>query len=284
MATKKAATTKKKAPATKKTATKTVSAAATKTTVKTVPATARKQTLGQHIETSLLSGSLWRALGAEFIGTFLFAAVVIAGQGQPIFVLFGLAGIVLLLGSISGAYVNPALTIGAWATRRIGWLRAIGYIIVQFLGAAVAYFALSAFLGGATQPSAEQQAYGQTAASLFKAADVSQLTSKEWYIFFSELLGTAILGFAVAAATRAKDSLTSAFSAGFGIFIALMVVVTTAGYVAASAIINPAVALALQAYVGGAWAFLIYGLGSIIGGVIGFLIFDFVRGKQRVQQ
>ncbi|OJU87590.1 hypothetical protein BGO17_01175 [Candidatus Saccharibacteria bacterium 49-20] len=282
MATKKASTTKKKAPAKKTTTTKVVSTAATKTTVKTVPAPAKKQTLGQHIESSLLSGSLWRALGAEFLGTFLLAAVVIAGQGQPIFVLFGLVGIVLLVGAISGAHVNPAITIGAWATRRIGWLRAIGYIFVQFLGAAVAYFVLSAFLGGATQPTAEQQAYGQTAASLFKAVDIATLTGKEWYVFFAEVLGTAILGFGVAAATRAKDNLSAAFSVGLGIFIALMIGVTITGYVSATSIINPAVALSLQAYVGGVWAFLVYGLGAIIGGVIGFLVHDLLRGKNRV--
>jgi len=278
MATKKAATTKKKAPA-KKTTTKSASAAVTKTTVKTVPATAKKQTLGQHIETALLSRSLWRALAAEFIGTFLLATVIIAGQGQPIFVLFGLAGIVLLIGSISGAHVNPAVTIGAWATRRIGWLRAIGYILVQFLGAAVAYFALNAFLSGTVQPTAEQQAYGQTAASLFKAVDISQLTGKEWYVFFAEILGTAILGFAIATALRAKDTLSAAFSAGLGIFLALMVGITVTGYVAASSVINPAIALSLQAYVGGTWAFLVYGLGAIIGGVAGFLIHDLVRGR-----
>ncbi len=279
MATKKAVTTKKKAPAKKSTTPKVVSAAATKTTAKTVPATAKKQTLGQHIETSLMSKSLWRALGAEFLGTFLLAAVIIAGQGQPIFVLFGLAGIVLLLGSISGAHVNPAMTIGAWATRRIGWLRAIGYIFVQFLGAAAAYFALHAFLGGAAQPSAEQQAYGASAATLFQAKDVMLLTGKEWYIFFAEVLGTAILGFAIAAATRAKDSLTAGFSAGLGIFIALMVGITATTYVAASSIINPAIALALQAY-SGTWAYVIYGLGAVIGGVLGFIIHDLLRGKQ----
>jgi glycerol uptake facilitator-like aquaporin len=275
MATKKATTTKKKAPA-KKVST----SAVTKTTVKTVPATARKRTLGQHIEGALMSGSLWRALAAEFIGTFLLATVVIAGQGQPIFVLFGLVGIVLLFGSISGAHFNPAITLGAWATRRIGWLRAIGYIFVQFLGAAVAYFALNAFLGGSAQPTAEQQAYGQTAASLFKASDLAQLTGKEWYVFFAEVLATAILGFAVATAGRFRDNLTSAFSVGFGIFLALMVGVTITGFVSASSIINPALALSLQAYVGGVWAFLVYGLGAIIGGVAGFLIHDLVRGKQ----
>ena len=277
MATKKATTTKKKAPV-KKAST---SSAATKTTVKTVPATAKRQSLGQHIESSLLSGNLWRALGAEFLGTFLLAAVIIAGQGQPIFVLFGLVCIVLLVGSISGAHVNPAVTIGAWATRRIGWLRAIGYIFVQFLGAAVAYFVLSAFLGGATQPSAEQQAYGQTAAALFQAADITALTGKEWFIFFAELLGAAILGFAYASTTRAKDTLSSAFAIGLGIFIALMVGITVTGYVAASSILNPAIALSLQAY-SGLWAYIIYGLGAAVGGVIGFILHDLLRGRDRV--
>lgn len=277
MATKKATTTKKKAPV-KKAST---SSAATKTTVKTVPATAKRQSLGQHIESSLLSGNLWRALGAEFLGTFLLAAVIIAGQGQPIFVLFGLVGIVLLVGSISGAHVNPAVTIGAWATRRIGWLRAIGYIFVQFLGAAVAYFVLSAFLGGATQPSAEQQAFGQSAAALFQAADITALTGKEWFIFFAELLGAAILGFAYASTTRAKDTLSSAFAIGLGIFIALMVGITVTGYVAASSILNPAIALSLQAY-SGLWAYIIYGLGAAVGGVIGFILHDLLRGRDRV--
>lgn len=276
MAANKANTTKKKAAAKKTNA----SAAVTKTTVKTVPATAKKQSLGQHIEGSLLSRSLWRALAAEFIGTFLLAAVIIAGQGQPIFVLFGLVGIVLLIGSISGAHVNPAITIGAWATRRIGWLRAIGYIFVQFLGAAVAYFVLSAFLGGATAPSAEQQAYGQAAASLFKAADVTALTGKEWYVFAAEVLGTTILGFAVASALRAKETLNAAFTVGLGIFIALMIGITVTGYVSASSILNPAVALALQAYAG-TWAYIVYGLGAVLGGVLGFLLHDVLRGRDR---
>lgn len=277
MATKKASVTNKKAPA-KKAAQAT--SAVTKTTVKTVPATAKKQTLGSHLESSLMSRGLWRALGAEFVGTFLLASVIIAGQGQPIFVLFGVVGIVLLIGALSGAHVNPAITVGAWATRRIGWLRALSYIFVQFLGAAVAFFALSAFLGGATQPTAEQQMYGQSAAALFKAADVTALTGKEWYVFFAEVLGTTILAFAVASALRAKESLTAAFSVGLGIFIALMVGITITGYVSASSIINPAVALSLQAY-SGTWAYIIYVLGPVVGGVLGFLLHDMLRGRDR---
>ncbi len=278
MATKKAASTKKKAPAVKST---TKSAAVTKTTVKTVPATAKTQTLGDHIETSLQSPRLWRALAAEFIGTFLLVAVVVVSQGAPLAVLFALTGIVLMLGAISGAHVNPAITVGAWVTRRIGWLRAVGYIFVQFLGAAVAFFTLQAFLGGQAPLSEAAAAYGQQAQALFQANPLSELTANNaaWYVFFAELLGTAILGFAVANATRAKDQLSAAFSVGLGIFIALLVAGTVAGYVSANAIINPAVALGLQVYAPEAWPYLVYALAPVLGGALGFVLFDLLRGK-----
>ena len=118
MATKKAATITKKTTAKKSAAVKT-----SKTTVTTAPVAATTNTFAGHIQQSVRSVTLWRALAAELIGTFLLAGVVIAGQGQPIFVLFAFAGIVLMLGAISGAHVNPAVTIGALVTRRIGWLR-----------------------------------------------------------------------------------------------------------------------------------------------------------------
>lgn len=278
MATKKATSTKKKAPAAvKKTTTK--AAVASKTTVKTVPAVAQKQTFGQRVETSLQSTRLWRSLGAEFIGVFLLTAVVIVSQGSAIAVMFALVGIVLLIGAISGAHVNPAITIGAWVTRRIGWLRAIAYIFVQFLGAAVALLTLQAFIGGQAEVSQAQAAYGQTAQSLFKAVSITSISGKEWYVFFSELLGTAILAFAFASARRLRTQLSSSFSYGFGIFIALMIAGSAAGYVAATAILNPAVALGLQVYAPDAWSYLVYALGPIIGAAAGFAIHDLLRGR-----
>jgi len=279
MATKKAASTNKKAPV------KASTSSTAKTTVKTVKtvsvsASASQTGLSSHIVTSLRSAKLWRALAAEFIGTFLLAAVIIAGQGQPIFVLFALVGIVLLVGAISGAHVNPAITIGAWATRRIGWLRAVGYILVQLLGAAVAYLVFNAFIGGAGAVSEQQQLYGQTAPALFAAADLANINNKEWYVFFAELLGASILGLAYASATRTLDRLTSAFTIGLGIFVALMITVTVAGYVSASAIFNPAVAITLQAYDANVWTYAIYALAPVIGAVVGFIVHDLVRTKE----
>lgn len=281
MATKKATSTNKKAPAKKSAAAK-----STKTTVTTAPVAASSNTLSGHIQQSVRSTALWRALGAELVGTFLLAGVVIAGQGQPIFVLFALVGIVLTLGAISGAHVNPAITIGALVTRRIGWLRAVGYIIAQCLGAALAYVVLNGFISGADAVSAQAQAYGQAAPSLFAAADVAKLTGKEWFIFFAELTGTAILGLAYANATRVvRDRLTGAFTIGLGIFTALMIAVSAASYVGATAVINPAVAIALHAYSwANIWPFAIYALAPAIGAVIGFVVYDLLRGRTVVEE
>lgn len=280
MATKKAATTTKKITAKKSAAIKT-----TKTTVTTAPVAATTNKFVGHIQQSVRSVALWRALGAELVGTFLFAGVVIAGQGQPIFVLFALAGIVLSLGAISGAHVNPAITIGALVTRRIGWLRAVGYIIAQCLGAALAYIVLSGFLSGADAVNAQAAAYGQAAPTLFTAADVAKLTGKEWFIFFSELTGTAILGLAYASAGRVvRDRVAASFTVGLGVFVALMVAVSAARYVGGTAVINPAVAIALHAYSwANIWPFAIYALAPAIGAVVGFVIYDLLAGKSTTE-
>ena len=273
MATKKATSTNNKTTARK--------TAAAKTTVTTAPIAATTNTFAGHIQQSVRSVSLWRALAAEFIGTFLLAGVVIAGQGQPIFVLFAFAGIALMLGAISGAHVNPAVTIGALVTRRIGWLRAIGYVIVQLLGAALAYVVLNAFIGGAAAVSAQAQAYGQAAPALFAATDIAKLANKEWFLFFSELVGTTVLAFAVAnALSETKDRVTAALTAGFGIFIALMIAVSAASYVGGTAVINPAIAIALHAYSWATiWPFAVYALAPAIGGVVGFVLYDLLRGR-----
>ena len=264
----------KKAPAKVTAATKTVTRKVSKST------SATKNTFVGHVQQSVRSLALWRSLGAEFVGTFLLAGVVIAGQGQPIFVLFALAGVILLVGAVSGAHVNPAVTIGALVTKRIGWLRALGYVIAQVLGAAFAFVVLSAFIGGAAV-SEEAAAFGQAAPALFSAVDVTTLAGKEWYIFFAELVGTLILAFAIANVLReTQDRAAAALTGGLGIFIALMVAVSAASYVGATAAINPAIAVTLQAYSWSTiWPFAIYAVAPVIGGVAGFLLHDLLRNK-----
>lgn len=106
---------------------------------------------------------LSQKLAAEFIGTF---AVIFIAAGaictdqylraatQPgsgilgCALAYGLAvgAMVSALGHISGAHLNPAVTIGYWVTRRLGALESISYGIVQLLGAAAGAYMLSLVL------------------------------------------------------------------------------------------------------------------------------------------
>lgn len=278
MATKKVASTSKKSTAKKAAAKK---QATTKvTTVKAVesrPAVEAPTTSKKSFRLNINRRPLIAALIAEFVGTFIFAATVVASQGQPILVMFALVGVVLGIGILSGAYVNPALTIAAWVTRRIGALRALGFIIAQVLGAMLALVVLNAYISGAT-PASDQLYAG--ANELFKANAVP--AGKEWLVLLAEVLGTTIFGFAVAAATREiKERTAAAFTVGLGLYLGLMIAGSAAAYIGASAILNPAVAVALQVSFGNIWTIAIYALGTTLGAIIGFALYDLLRNTAR---
>lgn len=213
---------------------------------------------------------------AEFIGTFMLVAAVFAVQGQPLYVGFVLIGIVLAIGGISGAYVNPAMTIGAWVTRKIGSLRMIGYIVAQVLGAVAAWLTLNAFLHSAQSSSVS----GQT---LFHAATIT--SGKEWPLFFAELLGATILGLGLAVALRMKrEKLSAAFTYGLAILIALLV----AGWVTSMSLtesntglsfLNPAIAIAANGLSWNMWPIAIYIIAPALGGIIGFALQDILKSQ-----
>ena len=111
---------------------------------------------------------IFNKLLVEFIGTF--ALVLIGGAAVVQSVDTGLVGIafahgftvmvmIYAFGSISGAHVNPAVTIGVLFIKAIGFKEALSYIFVQLLGAICAAYMLTIFFGsidinmGATHPS-----------------------------------------------------------------------------------------------------------------------------------
>jgi glycerol uptake facilitator-like aquaporin len=281
MATKKAASTAKKSTAKAPVAKKQTSTKVT--TLKAVESRPAHSAAAVSSSASrrfgLVRSPLAAALVAEFVGTFIFAAVLVAGQGQPILALFALVGVVLAVGSISGGYVNPALVVGAWATRRMSGLRAIAYIVAQILGAMLALVVLNAFLSGVgAQSSADQ--FSQ-APSLFKAAALPE--GKEWFIFLSEFLGTLIFAFAAAGAFReVRDRTAKAFTLGLGVFLGLMVAGSVAVFFSANAILNPAVAISLQAInFSSVWPIAVYVVGSVLGAVAGFGLYHLVTSVQK---
>jgi MIP family channel proteins len=102
-------------------------------------------------------------LAAEFIGTF--AVVFIAAgsicadqylraEGDPgagplgLALAYGLAvgAMVSAFGHISGAHLNPAVTIGCWVTKRMGTIQSISYGVAQLLGATAGAYTLTAIL------------------------------------------------------------------------------------------------------------------------------------------
>lgn len=276
MANKKAASTANKSTAKKSTASKqTTTKVTTVKAVESQPVRAAASVSSKPARFSFSRTPLVGALIAEFIGTFVFAATIIAGQGQPILVFFALVGIVLAFGALSGAYVNPALTIAAWATRRMTGKRAALYIVAQVLGAMLALVLLDMFVKAA--PAVSPADMYSTAPALFKAAVIP--SGKEWFIFLSEFVGTAIFGFAVANATRElKDRTAAALTVGVGVFLGLMVAGSAAAFLGGNAILNPAVAISLQAInFTTVWPTLVYVVGSGLGAVAGFALYDLLR-------
>src|SRR5688572_187695 len=95
---------------------------------------------------------------AELIGTF---ALVFIGAGagataglsgigiQGVAFAHGLALLVIVYawGSVSGAHVNPAVTLGVAVTGRMAWGKAALYWIAQFVGAVAAALLLKWLLG-----------------------------------------------------------------------------------------------------------------------------------------
>lgn len=112
----------------------------------------------------------WRRLFSETWGTFLLV-VVAAGGGVVGAQAFGadltlamkalapgmmVMAIIFFMGTVSGAHLNPAVTLAFAARGNFPWLRVPGYIAAQFVGAVLASLLLQWMFGdimaGATLP------------------------------------------------------------------------------------------------------------------------------------
>ncbi len=112
----------------------------------------------------------WRRLLSELLGTFFLvmvgaggATVGAAGHGAiergaavtaPALMVMA---IILFMGAVSGAHLNPAVTLAFAARGDFPWRRVPGYLVVQLLGATLACLFLWAMFGkvgmlGATEP------------------------------------------------------------------------------------------------------------------------------------
>ncbi len=185
----------------------------------------------------------YRAYAAELVGTFLLAFMVHMGVGgqlpvpTPVIAGLTLGLIVYMFGAISGAHVNPAVTVGLWSIGKIKPKDAGLYIVAQFIGGFVAYALGSAILGESLQVTVENT----TMVAAF------------------ELFGAAILMLGISSVVYGK---VSDAASGLTIGTALTLGVFAAS-VGSNGVLNPAVAIGIgslsPAYI----------LGPIAGAILG---------------
>ena len=190
---------------------------------------------------------------AEFVGTFGLTLAVIVSLGGGFFLPTSIiASLVVLLfvysvGSISGAHLNPAVTIGLLSLGKIDAKNAVKYIIFQFLGSIAAMY-----IGG------------------IMVFNPSLQVLNSLPVFLAECAGAFFLTFGIASVVYGK---TPAPASGIVIGGSLLLGVSVAS-VLSNGVLNPAVAFAIGSLS------LVYLLGPIVGSVLGVWIFAFIAGEK----
>ena len=215
----------------------------------------------------------WRRYAAEAIGTFALVAVgpgaVMVSASTHAFghtgvaLAFGLviAFVVAATGHLSGAHINPAVTIGFWSVRRFPAREVMPYVVAQCAGAAAAAFTLRWILGpvgtlGATVPTL----------SLGRAFAVE--------FGYSALLAFVIMG--VATDERAPAGVAP-FALGATVFAGALVTGPLTG-----GSFNPARSLG-PALAGGGWAaHWLYWAAPILGMIAAMRAYDLLRPASAV--
>lgn len=86
------------------------------------------------------------ALAAEALGTFILTLVVSVSLvanlplSTPVLAGLTLGLLVYVIGPVSGAHVNPAVTLSLMSIKKIAPMQGIGYIVAQVVGALLAMF------------------------------------------------------------------------------------------------------------------------------------------------
>ena len=213
------------------------------------------------------------ALIAELLGSALLAFAVLMAGNNPIVAAVTVIVGVLIFAELSGGHLNPVVTIVACVLKNITWVKALGYIVVQVLGAVLAYVIVAKFMADSTiftlfTPEDQVQAleqYGQASQAHVPG---------EWKPIFGELVGSIIFAFGAASAFLYKKvGFDRAFTIGGALMVGLI-----AALAGSYAVVNPAVAVSVGAFSqGGWWSFAAYGLAPIVGAAIGAGLFKLLK-------
>jgi len=122
----------------------------------------------------------WRRLFSELLGTF-FLVLAAAGGGMMSHAFPGVIshtaavtapaltvmGIILYMGKVSGAHLNPAVSIAFALRRDFPWWRVPGYIITQLIGATLAALVLHAIINVSAMYGSNYPAHGYSDMAAF---------------------------------------------------------------------------------------------------------------------
>src|SRR3954463_15574973 len=215
-----------------------------------------------------------RRLFSELLGTFFL--VLVAVGGGMVSARFGgnavpygakvvapalmVAAIILFMGTVSGAHLNPAVSIAFAARGDFPWRRVPAYVVVQLAGAVLATLLLWALIG-------KQGSAGLT----LPGSGISTFTAMLWEMVLTTGLVSVILGTASGA-----QQIGPLAAIGVGSYIALA---GLWGSPVSGASMNPARSLG-PALVKGDWtSWWAYLAGPVAGAVIAVGIAYVLRGR-----
>lgn len=225
--------------------------------------------------------NLTRAGLAEMVGAFFLiytgTATAVAATlgatigGSPpnslaIAIAFGfvLAAMVGALGGISGAHLNPAVTLGLAVIGKFSWRAVPTYLVFQTIGATLGALATWATLGSAARDKAH----------LGAPAPVKGVSDAR--AFLVEALITFLLVFVIIAVS--SDRRASGAVASVSIGFALVAAVLIGGPITGGAV-NPVRALGPEIAAGTFTGFWIYLLAPVVGGIVAAVTYDRIIGR-----
>lgn len=229
------------------------------------PRTLFAEFLGTALLTFFGVGTATLSFGFRMFGTSRSAGVVATALA------FGLVLLVMVyaIGDISGCHINPAVTMGFLAARRISIQDAVGYWIVQVIGGiAGAAVLFGIFSSSSTYRIGVQglgtDGYGKNSMILANAGGA----------FALEVVLTAAFVFVILAVTRSASNATVAgLVIGFSLALVHIIGIPVDG-----TSVNPARSIGPALFVGGTaltqlWVFII---APLVGGALSALAFHFL--------
>ena len=215
----------------------------------------------------------WRRLFSELFGTFLLVLVAAGGPmlGQVFPDMVGTAAavaapglmvlaIILFMGEVSGAHLNPAVTIAFSLRGDFPWRRVPGYIVVQLAGATLAAWFLQAVVQVSATHGGNHPAAGYSAGDAFAMEVVLTLG------LVSVILGTA----------SGAQNLGGIAAVGVGAYIALA---GLWGNPISGASMNPARSFGPAAVGADFSSYWVYVAGPLVGAALAVGIAFVLRGR-----